>query len=134
MAKKSRSLDDKETPSTPDYIDWQTFNQMVAKNGIPDPTRDSRGDTAFDENLEVRMGENFPNNVSDEEDELEMGDTDAGELDESDSDDRMMEKSDVVADSHSTLVNDMVDSEDRLSDGAAIRASRRPGTRPELQR
>lgn len=42
------------------YIDEKDFNLMVEGAGIPAPTEDSKDDSAVDENIEIEMGENYP--------------------------------------------------------------------------
>lgn len=49
------------------YITDEEFNRIVAKRGIPDPWTDSKGDSAVDELYEVEIGENFPEEILDED-------------------------------------------------------------------
>ena len=98
----------------PAYIDWQEFNKMVAAKGAnPSPTRDSRGDSGFDEAFEVHLGESYAGNSDDDE---------SG--DRGDSDDA------IVADSHSTLDNE-IGSEDLIGDGVGVISSERPDSKSE---
>lgn len=47
--------------SAPDYIDWTEFNQILSERGeVPHPQDDSRDDSGEDEQAEVELGEDFP--------------------------------------------------------------------------
>ena len=48
-----------KTKRKSDLITEEEFNQMVARKGNQPPWRDSKGDSAADEMIEVRMGEDY---------------------------------------------------------------------------
>lgn len=106
---KTKESRPKEERHAPDYITWQDFNQMLVEKGdVPSPTKDSRGDTAFDEAFEVRLGEEFlnPNFVNENPEDEDSGDA-------------------IIADAHSTLDNEM-GAEDLMDEFSGVVSSSRP--------
>lgn len=69
----------KEKHNRAPYITDEEFNRIVAKRRIPEPSSDSKGDSASDQLMEIEMGENYPEEdvmeeVLDEVEEVEAED------------------------------------------------------------
>lgn len=61
---ESKLMKNKKRALKPPYITEEDFNEMIASRGVPRPSSDSKGDTAADELLETRLGEEYERDES----------------------------------------------------------------------